>query len=149
MTEGAYCPNCGRTIVPGDVFWRRGNVVTHPYATCMQFLREDLDAARRETRRIVSLLNAPETEDFDRGVPLEAAHQVQRWGAESDAGKSHSDWFWLLGYLAGKALAAASNGDLEKAKHHCVSSAAVLRNWHAHLRSGSSLMRPGIAAVRG
>lgn len=37
------------------------------------------------------------------------------------------------------------SGNIEKAKHHCISSAAALRNWHAHIRSGSSAMRPGIA----
>lgn len=92
-----------------------------------------------------ALLNTPETEDFDRAVPLEAAHQVHRWGSEHDAGKQPEDWFWLLGYLAGKALASAKAGNMEKAKHHCISSAAALRNWHAHLRSGKSVMRPGTA----
>lgn len=90
------------------------------------------------------MLNTPETEDFDKAVPLEAAHQVLRWSASHDAGKNPQDWFWLIGYLAGKALAAALSGDLEKAKHHTISTAAALRNWHAHLRSGESAMRPGI-----
>lgn len=94
--------------------------------------------------RLNFLLNTPETENFDKAVPLEAAHQVNRWGSEHDAGKQPEDWFWLLGYLAGKALASVKAGDMEKAKHHCISSAAVLRNWHAHIRSGDSLMRPGI-----
>jgi hypothetical protein len=91
-----------------------------------------------------NLLNTPEIDNFDRAVPLEAAHQVARWTAAHDAGKNPEDWFWLLGYLAGKALASLKVGDLEKAKHHCISSAAVLRNWHAHIRSGNSAMRPGI-----
>jgi hypothetical protein len=90
-----------------------------------------------------SLLNTPEIDDFDRAVPLEAAHQVARWTAAHDSGKNPEDWFWLLGYLAGKALASVRSGDLEKAKHHCISSAAALRNWHAHIRSGSSAMRLG------
>lgn len=100
---------------------------------------------KAEYERLHELLNTPEVESFDKGVPLEAAHQVQRWGVEDDAGKTPEDWFWLLGYLAGKALSAAKAGDIEKAKHHCVSSAAALRNWHAHLRSDSTKMRPGIA----
>ena len=81
---------------------------------------------------------------LDRAIPLEAAHQVVRWGTQHDEGKNPEDWFWLVGYLAGKALAAFKAGDLEKAKHHCISTAAALRNWHAHIRSGASVMRPGI-----
>ena len=27
-----------------------------------------------------------------------------RWGNDGDAGKTDADWFWLIGYLAGKAL---------------------------------------------
>lgn len=105
---------------------------------------EDLYKALEEINQSQRLLNTPETEDFDKAVPLEAAHQVLRWSASHDAGKNPQDWFWLIGYLAGKALAAALSGDLEKAKHHTISTAAALRNWHAHLRSGESAMRPGI-----
>lgn len=101
-----------------------------------------------ENASLLALLNTPETEDFDKAVPLEAAHQVLRWGAAKDAGKEPEDWFWLLGYLAGKALASQKAGDVDKAKHHCISSAAALRNWHAHLRSGRSVMRPGISEER-
>jgi len=111
-------------------------------------LRAALDRAQIELYNLKVLLNTPEIDDFDKAVPLEAAHQVLQWGAESDAGKTAPDWFWLVGYLAGKALAAALLGDQRKAKHHCVSTAAVLRNWHAHIRSGESVMRPGISAEK-
>lgn len=37
--------------------------------------------------------DTPETEDFFKGVPLEAAHQRERWGAEHDSGKTPADWF--------------------------------------------------------
>src|ERR1700752_4138635 len=107
--------------------------------------RQRNEELRSQLNELRTLLNTPETENFDKAVPLEAAHQVKRWTAEHDAGKSPEDWFWLLGYLAGKALAACRAGDLQKAKHHCISSAAALRNWHAHLRTGQSAMRPGIA----
>lgn len=98
----------------------------------------------KELEELKALLNTPEIESFDKGVPLEAAHQIQRWPADHDSGKEPEDWFWLIGYLAGKALHAHKTGDLEKAKHHCISTAAALRNWHAHIRSGESKMRPGI-----
>lgn len=90
-------------------------------------------------------LNRPETADFMRGVPLEAAHQRQRWGAAHDAGKAPLDWFWLIGYLAQKAATAAIAGDLEKAKHHTISTAAAMANWHLQLSGADTSMRPGIA----
>lgn len=103
------------------------------------------DALQQERDQLKALLNTPEIEDFDKAVPLEAAHQVQRWTAAHDAGKNPEDWFWLVGYLAGKALSSLKAGNIEKAKHHCVSTASALRNWHAHIRSGSSVMRPGLS----
>lgn len=94
--------------------------------------------------KLRALLSTPEVEDFDKALPLEAAHQVDRWGSEHDAGKQPEDWFWLLGWLAGKAVHAVRAGDTQKAKHHTITAAAMLRNWHAQLRTGASVMRPGI-----
>jgi hypothetical protein len=80
-------------------------------------------------------LNTPEIEDFARGVVLEAAHQRQRWGSAHDRSKSAENWFWLVGYLAGKALRACIDGNREKALHHTISTAACLANWHQAIRS--------------
>lgn len=91
------------------------------------------------------IINSPETADFMAGVPLEAAHQRERWGADHDAGKTPFDWFWLIGYLAQKAADAAVRGDTEKALHHTISTGAALANWHAALSGKSNAMRPGIA----
>ena len=127
--------------------WRKSNSSDSTSAGDLAALELELVRMRtsaEEVERLSSLLNTPETEDFDKAVPLEAAHQVLRWSADHDAGKNPEDWFWLLGYLAGKALAAAKAGNVEKAKHHTISSAAALRNWHAHLRTGATAMRPGI-----
>lgn len=77
-----------------------------------------------------ALINRPEIEDFMLGVPIEAAHQRERWGEAHDGSKTPEDWFWLIGYLAQKALRAQNAGDVEKAKHHCVSTAAAMANWH-------------------
>lgn len=101
-----------------------------------------------ELARLRALLNTPEVYDFLEGVRLEAAHQQERWGNAHDAGKVPADWFWLLGHLSGKALAAAVKGDTEKALHHCISSAAVLLNWHAHIGGIRTGMRPGIEPPR-
>lgn len=113
------------------------------FPSCAFNFREAIVALMLEQRR--QLIDTPEIEDFDKAIPMEAAHQRERWGAEHDAGKNPEDWFWLVGYLAGKALTSFKSGDRDKAKHHCVSTAAALRNWHAHIRSGESEMRPGIS----
>ena len=103
-----------------------------------------LKQAKAEIETLLTLINTPEIEDFMKGVPLEAAHQVERWGAENDAGKTPLDWFWLVGYLAQKAATAAIAGDTEKARHHCISTAAVMLNWHLHNAGERTAMRPGI-----
>lgn len=90
-------------------------------------------AALEEVDRLRALINTPATADFIEAVPLEAAHQIERWGPDHDAGKSPWDWFWTCGYLAGKAAQAALTGDLEKAKHHTVTTAALMLNWHRRL----------------
>jgi len=96
----------------------------------------------RETLR--HAVSTPETAEFMAGVPLEAAHQRDRWPTDHDAGKSPFDWFWLIGYLAQKAAASAVAGDIEKAKHHTISTAGALANWHAALTGADNQMRPGI-----
>lgn len=90
------------------------------------------DAAERLRR----MINSPELLDFHRGVAIEGAHQVERWGEAHDRNKAPEDWFWLVGYLAGKALAACRLGDTDKALHHCISTAAALAQWHAHVKGG-------------
>lgn len=92
-------------------------------------------------------LNTPELHDFSAAVVLEAAHQRERWGAEHDAGKEPADWFWLLGYLGGKALNAASSGNTDKALHHTISTAAACANWHSAISGKHTQMRPGIDPV--
>lgn len=101
-------------------------------------------ALAAENARLREALNTPEVEDFARGVVLEAQHQRARWRSEHDVGKENADWFWLVGYLAGKALAAAGSGNREKALHHTISTAAALANWHAALSGKNHDMRPGI-----
>jgi len=91
-----------------------------------------------------NLINVPHTDEWFEAVRLEAAHQIERHGSEHDAGKTPADWFWLLGYLAGKALAAFLRGDMEKGKHHIISSSAVLLNWHRNVTGDNTSMRPGI-----
>jgi hypothetical protein len=92
-------------------------------------------------------INTPHTDEWFEAVRLEAAHQVERWGTKHDEGKEPTDWLWLIGYLVGKACASAVKGDVKKAKHHTVSSAAVLLNWFRNLTGDNAEMRPGIAGA--
>lgn len=101
------------------------------------------ETEREELERLRALVNSPETRDFLLGVRNEVAHQVERWGTVHDRAKEPADWFWLVGYLGGKALAAHILGDTEKAMHHCISTSAELANWHAHIMHGAGLMQPG------
>lgn len=107
-------------------------------------LEQRIAEALAENTRLHALINTPETENWMAGVPIEAAHQIDRWGAEHDAGKTAWDWFWLIGYLSQKAASSALAGDLYKAKHHTISTGAALLNWHRHLTGETTAMRPGI-----
>jgi hypothetical protein len=104
-----------------------------------------MDALRQRNAELERLINTPETADFLKGVQIEAGHQRERWGSGHDDGKSPLDWFWLIGYLAQKAASAAVAGDVEKAKHHTIWTAAALANWHLRLSGAEMSMRPGIA----
>lgn len=93
--------------------------------------------------RYTALINSPELEHFLRGTHIEAIHQVERWGEASDRAKRPADWFWLVGYLAGKALHASTEGNRDKALHHCISTAAALYNWHCAISGTDVRMSPG------
>lgn len=108
---------------------------------------KDAELAEKNARllELEGRINTPHTDDWFEAVRLEAAHQIERFGVKHDAGKNPQDWFWLLGFLAGKANASATLGDDEKAKHHTISSGAMLLNWFRQLSGDSMEMRPGIA----
>lgn len=97
--------------------------------------------------RVLALINAPEIDRFLRGVHLEAVHQVERWGTAHDRAKRPADWFWLVGYLAGKALHASVADDRQKALHHCISTAAALYHWHCAIAGTNVHMCPGSSDV--
>ena len=92
------------------------------------------------------LLNTPELYEFTKGVTLEALHQRQRWGEAHDRSKSAENWYWLVGYLAGKALRASIEGDKDKALHHTISAAAALSQWHAAIMADESWNGEGLDA---
>jgi hypothetical protein len=107
-------------------------------------LLAERDELVAEVERLTALIDTPHTDDWLSAVPLEAAHQVKRWGVEHDVGKTPLDWFWLIGYLAQKAATSVLAGDVEKAKHHTVSTGAVLLNWFRRLTGDDHTFQPGI-----
>jgi len=102
------------------------------------------DEARAECERLTLLINTPRTDEFFEAVRNEAAHQVERWGVDHDAGKRPEDWITLLVYLTGKASKAYYKGDAAKLKHHIVTVAAVCLNWLRNLNGETRAMRPGV-----
>jgi hypothetical protein len=106
------------------------------------------DELKAEVARLTALINTPEIVDFVRAVQIEAVHQRERWGSKQDEGKTAANWFWLLGYLAGKALHSDKVGDRDKLLHHVITTAAACANWHAQVL-GNCDMRPGIQTPAG
>lgn len=106
-----------------------------------------MQAAVAERDRLHALINHPSLDGFLRSTHIEAVHQIERWGQAGDRAKRPADWFWLVGYLAGKALHAACTGDRDKAMHHCISSAAALYNWHSAISGNDTRMCPGRSDV--
>ena len=104
------------------------------------------DRLLKEAQAKLDKINTPELIDFREAVMLEAQHQRLRWSADHDAGKQPQDWFWLIGYLSGKALRSHIDGDTDKALHHTITVAAACANWHAAVL-GLTDIRPGIDPV--
>lgn len=158
---GSLCPNhtaehmrTGQTarldsdrchICYGTKLFQAESTVTH-LREQVRVMREKLDA-----------INTPEIQDFILAVEREAKHQRLRWGVEHDGGKTDADWFWLIGYLAGKALHnpgpfVPDGVDLEllpaykveKQLHRIVTIAAAALNWHSAKLGTYTAMRPGI-----
>lgn len=80
-----------------------------------------------EIDRLGALINNPHTDDFLESVRIEAAHQRERWPEDHDRLKAPADWFWLIGYLAGKAIRPA---EPDKLLHRIIATAAACLNWH-------------------
>jgi hypothetical protein len=88
--------------------------------------RRRAEAAEAEVARLKAALDTPVQEDFLTAALTEAAYQRTRW-ADSDATKTDSDWFWLVGYLVSKAMHDVRG----KRVHHLTAAGAALANWHA------------------
>jgi hypothetical protein len=141
--EAKVCKFCEMPIAPGEERESAMGGYGHVRESrCMLALKKEIE-------RLNALINTPHTHDFLEAVKLEMPHQRERWGAKHDAGKTPADWFWLVGYLAGKALHALMTGKMEKAEHHIITTAAALGNWFLAITGESTQMRPGIDTPKG
>lgn len=107
---------------------------------------EKVEELERRVAEYEALIGSPHVDEWFEAVRIEAAHQVDRWGSAQDAGKTPLDWFWLIGFLAQKAVHASQSGDAFKAKHHTISTGAALLNWFRRMNSDKSI--DSIAARR-
>jgi hypothetical protein len=114
----------------------------------LQFMIEDSRKLQAEVEHLRMLIGRPYVGAWTDEILIEAAHQRDRWGNKHDHGKMPEDWFWLIGYLAGKALASHKAGDAAKAHHHTVSTAAVLAHWAAAIDGNEGIFRPGLGAEK-
>lgn len=114
---------------------------TYPECGCaLSYTPSDEIALLRKKAAAYDRINTPEVDDFLSAVRNEALHQRERWPSAHDSGKTDADWFWLVGYLVGKALHDVKGKQL----HHVITAAAALLNWHASLTGNFNAMRPGI-----
>jgi hypothetical protein len=114
----------------------------------LSMMIEDNRRLQAEVEQLRGLIGRPYIGAWTDEIIVEASHQRDRWGADHDHGKQPEDWFWLIGYLAGKCLAAHKTGDSKKAHHHTVSTGAVLAHWAAAIDGNEGIFRPGLGAEK-
>lgn len=96
-------------------------------------LRRALADSLHEIERLKNLLSRPQLFPFIEAVRCEMVHQQLRFPPGHDQIKTSADWIWLLAHLATKGAAASTYGDLDKALHHTISTAAACGHWHGCL----------------
>lgn len=102
----------------------------------LEDFENEIDDAIRER------LDTPEMLDFLRAVKVEAQHQRDRW-KKTDPMKSDADWYWLIGYLGGKALMDPHEPEdertsLDRRLHRIITVAAAAYNWHEAAKGGKN-----------
>ncbi|WP_186042804.1 hypothetical protein [Burkholderia gladioli] len=89
--------------------------------------------AQAEVERLLAISHTPHNDEFYQGVSIEEEYQRQLHGVDdTDARFDWDQYSWVARYLLNKALMAciSGEGNGEKAKHHLVTTAALLKNWH-------------------
>lgn len=126
-----------RSFGPGNPEQMRIDAATKPLHVKIEKLQAEVD-------RLTLLINTPRTDDFFEAVRIEAAHQVERWGVEHDAGKRAEDWFTLYQYLLGKAAKAHFEGNREKLLHHVITVGVGSTELRAPIAPGEGSMPTGM-----
>jgi hypothetical protein len=99
-------------------------------------LEAELKEAHAEIERLTGIIHTPENDEFLTGTAREAEFQRQHHGVDnSEEAFDWPQWYWVAGYLLGKAWHALKQHNTVKAKHHLVTTAALLYNWHNLLSS--------------
>lgn len=98
------------------------------------------DQLVEEVLRLDGLINNPQVTDFLEAVRSESAHQRERWGEDHDSSKRREDWFWLIGYLSGKAI--RPDASKEKRLHRIITVAAACLNWYRHEKQRRTSIHP-------
>lgn len=133
-----------RLIANGDKAPHVSASECHEISAGIGDLCREVGSLRAEIARLLAIVNIPQVDEIFASVRIEAAHQIQRWGVEHDAGKRPENWVTLVVYLLGKASKAHFDGDEHKLHHHVVTLAAVALNWHRNITGDNADMRPGI-----
>lgn len=107
----------------------------------MDFHERVIEEKDAEIKRLNDVLHTPLIGEFFAAVKNEASHQVERWKSSHDEGKTDGDWFWLIGYIAGKVL--WPDADNAKQRHRIIAIAAVAYNWWRRKSGMDTGMRPG------
>lgn len=91
----------------------------------------EIELLTAELERLRAIIHQPMTDSFIHGVAIEMEHQ-RTLHERDDLNKTPQAWYWTVGYLAGKALFAAMQGDRQKVQHHVITTAALCGRWHYH-----------------
>lgn len=101
-------------------------------------LVSEVERLRADNRRLRGILDQPDPAEFMYATEVEMRYQQAHWGEEHDSGKVDADWFWLIGYLAGKALHRGEDDGRDKLLHRITTVSAAAGNWHRHVRTRAS-----------
>ena len=107
---------------------------------CKEHQRIKTEIEKMMDQAVRERLETPEMLDFLKAVKIEAEHQRDRW-KKTDPEKSHADWYWLIGWLGGKAVmdpheAGDERSEKDRRLHRIITVAAAAYNWHEWTKKG-------------
>lgn len=121
----------------GKVYGREDNL-EHRHERALPWTEHGCDECHALLIR--AMIYNPEVESFLTGVLIEVEHQKDRW-KDSDPMKSDADWYWLIGWLGGKAVMDPHPPEdprtpKERRLHRIIAVAAAACNWHEAVKRG-------------